>query len=59
MWWLIWILIVLNIAFLFQSYPRYWLISLFWTSLDIKQYMSFIVIINWIITAISRENKRF
>ena len=59
MWWLIWILIVLNIVFLFQSYPRYWLISLFWTSLDIKQYMSFIVIINWIITAISRENKRF
>lgn len=58
-WWLIWILIVLNITFLFQSYPRYWLISLFWTSLDIKQYMSFIVIINWIITAISRENKRF
>ena len=59
MWWLIWILIVLNIVFLFQSYPRYWLISLFWTSLDIKQYMSFIVIIHWIITAISREKKRF
>lgn len=57
--WLIWILIVLNIVFLFQSYPRYWLISLFWTSLDIKQYISFIVIIHWIITAISREKKRF
>ena len=27
MWGLIWILIVLNIAFLFQSYPRYWIIS--------------------------------
>ncbi len=59
MWWIIWILIVLNIVFLFQSYPRYWLVSLFWTSLDIKQYTSFIVIIHWIITAISREKKRF
>jgi hypothetical protein len=59
MWWLIWILIVLNIVFLFQSYPRYWLISVLWTSFDIKQYISFIVIIIWIITAISREKKRF
>ena len=57
--WLIWILIVLNIAFLFQSYPRYWLVSVFWTSFDVKQYASFIVIIIWIITAISWEKKRF
>ena len=59
MWWLIWILIVLNIVFLFQSYPRYWLVSVFWTSFDVKQYASFIVIIIWIITAISWEKKRF
>lgn len=57
--WLIWILIVLNIVFLFQSYPRYWLISIFWTSFDIKQYVSLLVIIHWIITAIRREKKRF
>ena len=57
--WLIWILIVFNIAFLFQSYPRYWLISIFWTSFDIKQYCSLIVMIHTIITAISREKKRF
>ena len=56
---LIWILIVFNIAFLFQSYPRYWLISIFWTSFDIKQYVSFFIIIIWIITAIRREKKRF
>ncbi len=56
---IIWILIVLNVVFLFQSYPRYWLIPFFWTSLDIKQYTSFIVIVHWIITAISREKKRF
>ena len=57
--WLIWILIVFNITFLFQSYPRYWLISVFWTSFDIKQYCSLIVMIHAIITAISREKKRF
>lgn len=57
--WLIWILIILNIAFLFQSYPRYWLITIWWTSFDIKQYCSFIIIILWIITAIKREKKRF
>ena len=59
MWWLVWILILLNIMFLFQSYPRYWLVSVFWTSFDVKQYASFIVIIIWIITAISWEKKRF
>ncbi len=59
MWWLIWILIVLNITFLFQAYPRYWLISILWTSFDIKQYVSLMVIIFWIISAIKREKKRF
>jgi hypothetical protein len=57
--WLIWILIVLNIAFLFQSYPKYWIVSIFWTSFDIKQYASLFITILWIITAISREKKRF
>jgi hypothetical protein len=57
--WLIWILIILNITFFFQSYPRYWIVSILWTSFDIKQYLSLIVIISWIITAIKRENKRF
>ena len=59
MWWLIWILILLNIIFLFQSYPRYWLISFFWTFFDVKQYTSLLIIIIWIITAIKREIKRF
>ena len=59
MWWLVWILVVLNIMFLFQSYPRYWLISVFGTSFDIKQYVSLIIMIFWIYTAISREKKRF
>ena len=59
MWWLIWILMLLNIMFLFQSYPRYWLVSIFWMSFDVKQYASFIVIIIWIVAAISWERKRF
>ncbi len=61
MWmrWLVWILIVFNIAFLFQSYPKYWLINILWVSLDIKQYLSIPIIIHGIITAIKREKKRF
>ena len=57
--WLIWILIIFNIVFLFQSYPKHWLISLSWVSFDVKQYISFIAIICCIITAIKRERKRF
>lgn len=57
--WLVGILIVLNIVFFFQSYPRYWLISILWTSFDIKQYVSLIMIIIWVITAIRRDKKRF
>jgi hypothetical protein len=57
--WSIWILIILNIVFLFQSYPRYWIISILWTSFDIKQYISLLMIILWIVTAIRREKKRF
>ena len=61
MWlrWLIWILIVFNIAFFFQSYPKYWLIEFLWTSFDIKQYVSLFVIVLGVITAIKWEKKRF
>ena len=57
--WMIWILVVFNIVFLFQSYPRHGLITLWSISFDIKQYLSFITIICCIITAIKRERKRF
>ena len=57
--WLIWLLIVFNIAFLFQAYPRHWLITISWISFDVKQYLSFIAIIYCIFTAIKRERKRF
>ena len=56
---IVWILTVLNISFLFQAYPRYGVISLLWISFDIKQYLSFLVILNCIITATKREKKRF
>ena len=59
MWWLLWLLVVFNLCFLIQSYPRYWIISLFWTSFDVKQYMSLIVAIHCIITAIKWDKKRF
>ena len=57
--WLVWILIVFNIAFLFQSCPRYGLISILWTSFDVRQYVSLLVALHWIITAIKWEKKRF
>jgi len=57
--WLIWILIIFNIMFLFQSYPRHWIISIFDASFDIKQYVSLLAIIYCIITTIKWEKKRF
>ena len=57
--WIIWILIVLNIVFLFQSYPRHGLITISWISFDIKQYLSLITIICCIFTAIKWKHKRF
>ena len=57
--WLIGILIVLNIAFFFQSYPRHWVISIFSLLFDIKQYISLIVIIHCSITAIKWKHWKF
>lgn len=57
--WLVWILVVFNIVFLFQSYARHWIISIFNVSFDIKQYISLITIIHCCITAIRWENKKF
>ncbi len=57
--WIIWILIVFNVIFLFQYYPRYWVINIFGISLDVKQYLSLIAIIHCIITWIRWERKRF
>lgn len=44
---ILWFAILLfftNIVFLFQQYPRYWVISVWNTLFDIKQYFSFLVI---------------
>ena len=46
--WLIWfilMLLVLNICFLFQNCPRYWVFSLWNVSFDIKQYISLFVMV--------------
>lgn len=59
MWWLIWILVIFNIMFIFQSYPRHWIITIFDASFDIKQYISLLAIIYCIITTIKWEKKRF
>lgn len=57
--WFIWLLIVFNIVFLFQAYPRHWLITFLWMSFDIKQYTSLLVMIWCCIISIKRERKRF
>lgn len=46
------LLVVINICFLFQYYPRYWLVNILWISLDIKQYSSLFVFAIWCITAV-------
>lgn len=56
---IVWILVVLNICFLFQSYPRYGIISMFNISFDANQYFSRIMIAICIITSIKWEKKRF
>jgi len=43
--WFIILIILINIVMMtFQNYPRYWTISIQWIIFDIKQYVSFIVI---------------
>lgn len=59
MWWIAWILIVLGGAFLFQSYPRHWIMTVWWLAFDIKQYASIIVVLHCVITAIKWDKKRF
>ena len=57
--WIIWILIVLNIAFLFQAYPRHGVVSLWWISFDIKQYLSLFIIVLCLIVWIRWEKRKF
>lgn len=59
MWWILWILVVLGVTFLFQSYPRHWIMTVWWLAFDIKQYVCLIVILHCVITAIRWDKKRF
>lgn len=53
------ILIVLNICFLFQQYPRHWLVSFLGMIRDIKQYLSLFIFIVGVFTIIKWNRKRF
>lgn len=44
MFWLILLIIWFNVVFLFQQYPKYWIISFLGMVFDIKHYVSFFVI---------------
>jgi hypothetical protein len=53
------LLIVLNICFLFQQYPRHGLVHLLGMTWDVKQYLSFFLGIIGICSIIKRNKKRF
>lgn len=53
------VIILLNVCFLYQNYPRYGLISIGNTTRDIKQYLSVATIILLMIMMYRRNKKRF
>ncbi|GHV27638.1 hypothetical protein FACS1894176_09720 [Bacteroidia bacterium] len=53
------LLVVINICFLFQNYPRYGLLTLFRTSFDVKQYLSALIFIVGVIVIVRWNRKRF
>jgi hypothetical protein len=53
------LLIVLNVCFLFQQYPRHGLIQFLGMTRDIKQYLSVFVGIVLLFTLVKRNKKRF
>jgi len=42
--WFVYFILGLNIIFFFQQYPKYWVISMWWITFDIKTYISFFTI---------------
>ena len=59
MWGFLGILMVLNICFLFQQYPRHGLVHLVGMTRDIKQYLSLLLLILGVFVTIRRNKKRF
>jgi prolipoprotein diacylglyceryltransferase len=53
------LIILLNICFLYQNYPRHGLIQVMNTTLDIKQYLSILAIIILMCMIYRRNKKRF
>ncbi|MDR0651413.1 MAG: hypothetical protein LBG59_08725 [Candidatus Peribacteria bacterium] len=53
------LLLIINICFFFQSYPRHGLIPFLGTVRDVKQYLSLFILIIGSITIIKRNRKRF
>lgn len=58
--WLIWFMILLvfiNIIFMYQQAPRYWVLARGWITFDIKQYASFFVIMLFVLLYYNRKRK--
>lgn len=58
--WLIWfiiLLILINVIFMYQQAPRYWVLALWGITFDIKQYISFFVIMLFVLLYYNRKHK--
>mgnify|MGYP001805954180 CR=1 FL=1 len=55
-WGFIILLVLLNIVFMFQQYPRYWVFTVFWLTFDVIQYFTLIVILYLLF--VNRRRKR-
>jgi type VI protein secretion system component VasK len=59
MWGFLGLLVVLNICFFFQQYPRHGLVHFFGTTRDIKQYLSLFIFIMGVYTVVRWNRRRF
>lgn len=57
LWWFAILLLIVNIVFIYQQYPRYGVVSRGNIVLDIKQYISLIIILLCIYTYDQRDNE--
>jgi len=55
--WFVFLIIWMNVTFMFQQYPRYGIMTLWWITFDVKHYISFFVIMYCLHIYYKREYK--
>ena len=56
-WWFVFLIIGMNVTFMFQQYPRYGIMTFGWITFDIKHYISFFVIMYCLHVYYKRSHK--